>query len=126
MRSKIFMWSDYGAPTQKRWRSPSRRRTRSSIGPKILVVAGGVVAGIIGITGIYPQIIDADWVQGAGADSPHSKNVAISDATTTRRSGIVAAIPLPPLQAECKTPRRAAYPSWPVASEGMTRFSPGS
>jgi hypothetical protein len=96
MRPKIFMWWDYGAPTQKHWRSPSRRSTRSSIGPKILVVAGGVVAGVIGISGIYPQIIDADWVQSAGTDSPHSKNVAISDATTTRRSGIVAAIPLPP------------------------------
>jgi hypothetical protein len=88
MRPKIFMWSDYGASTQKHWRSPSRRSTRSSIGPKILVVAGGVVAGVIGISGIYPQIIDADWVQSAGTDSPHSKNVAISDATTTRRSGI--------------------------------------
>jgi hypothetical protein len=84
MRPKIFMWSDYGASTQKHWRSPSRRSTRSSIGPKILVVAGGVVAGVIGISGIYPEIIDADWVQSAGTDSPHSKNVAISDATTTR------------------------------------------
>ena len=44
MRPKTFMWSDYGAPTQKHWRSPSRRSTRSSIGPKILVVAGGVGA----------------------------------------------------------------------------------
>jgi hypothetical protein len=68
MRPKIFMWSDYGAPTQKHWRSPSRRSTRSSIGPKILVVAGA-----IGISGIYPQIIDAVWVQSAGTDSPHPK-----------------------------------------------------
>ena len=47
MRPKISMWSDYGASTQKHWRSPSRRGARSSVGPKILVVAGGVVAGII-------------------------------------------------------------------------------
>jgi hypothetical protein len=115
MRSKIFMWSDYGAPTQKRWRSPSRRGARSSIGPKILVVAGGVVAGIIGITGIYPQIIDADWVQSAGADSPHSKNVAISDATTTRRSGIVAAIPLPPRRVAMTTGEAAVPAPRPAA-----------
>jgi hypothetical protein len=96
MRPKISMWSDYRAPRHKHWRVPSRRSSRSSIGPKILVAAVVLVAGVIGISGIYPQIIDSEWVQSAGTDSPHSKNVAISDATTTRRSGIVAAIPLPP------------------------------
>jgi hypothetical protein len=115
MRPKIFMWSDYGASTQKHWRSPSRRSTRSSIGPKILVVAGGVVAGVIGISGIYPEIIDADWVQSAGTDSPHSKNVAISDATTTRRSGIVAAIPLPPRRVAITTGEAAVSAPRPAA-----------
>ncbi len=94
MRPKIAMWSDYGAPRHKHWRTPSRRSTRSSIGPKILVAAVVVVAGVIGISGIYPQIIDSEWVQGP---STHSQRVAQSEPTpTTRRSGIVAEIPLPP------------------------------
>jgi hypothetical protein len=113
MRPKISMWSDYGAPTQKHWRSPSRRSTRSSIGPKILVVAVGFVACVVGISGIHPQIIDADWVQRAG--SPHSENVAISDATTTRRSGIVAAIPLPPLRVAITTSEAAVSAPRPAA-----------
>ena len=60
-----------------------RRSTRSSIGPKILVAAVVVVAGVIGISGIYPQIIDSEWVQGP---STHSQRVAHSEpAPTTRR-----------------------------------------
>jgi hypothetical protein len=39
MRPKIAMWSDYGAPRHKHWRTPSRRSSRSSIGPKILAAA---------------------------------------------------------------------------------------
>jgi hypothetical protein len=113
MRPKTSMWSDYGAPTQKHWRS-SRRSTRSSIGPKILVVAGGVVAGVVGISGIYPQIIDADWVQSAGTDTPHSKNVA-NGATTTRRSGIVAAIPSPPRRVAITTGEPAVPAPRPAA-----------
>jgi len=106
MRPKIAMWSDYGAPTQKHWRSPSRRSARSSIGPKILLVAVVVVAGVIGISGIYPQIIDSEWVQNAGT---HAKKVATPDATTTtRRSGIVAAIPLPPRRVATTTGEAAA------------------
>ena len=69
MRPKIAMWSDYGAPRHKHWRAP-RRSSRSSIGPKILVAAVVVVAGVIGISGIYPQIIDSEWVQGP---SPRSQ-----------------------------------------------------
>ena len=56
MRPKIAMWSDYGSSRHKHWRSPSRRSTRSSIGPRILVAAVVVVAGVVGISGIYPQI----------------------------------------------------------------------
>ena len=87
MRPKIAMWSDYGAPRHKHWRAP-RRSSRSSIGPKILVAAVVVVAGVIGISGIYPQIIDSEWVQGT---SPRSQVVAHTEtAPTPRRSGIVA------------------------------------
>ena len=83
MRPKIAMWSDYGAPRHKHWRTPSRRSRRSSIGPKILVAAVVVVAGVIGISGIYPQIIDSEWVQGP---SPHSQRVAQSEPTPTTRA----------------------------------------
>jgi hypothetical protein len=118
MRPKIAMWSDYGAPRHKHWRTPSRRSTRSSIGPKILVAAVVVVAGVIGISGIYPQIIDSEWVQGP---SPHSQRVAQSEPTpTTRRSGIVAEIPLPPRRSPATTgegvaPAPAATPAAPPA-----------
>jgi len=116
MRPKIAMWSDYGAPRHKHWRTPSRRSSRSSIGPKILVAAVVVVAGVIGISGIYPQIIDSEWVQGT---SSHSQRVAQSEtAPTPRRTGIVAEIPLPPRRAPATTgeavappPARAATPA---------------
>src|SRR6202163_1325997 len=58
MRPKFSMWSDYGAPAQRQWMSASRRGNGSSVGPKILLAAVVVVAGVIGISGIYPQVID--------------------------------------------------------------------
>jgi hypothetical protein len=72
---------------------PSRRSSRSSIGPKILVAAVVLVAGVIGISGIYPQIIDSEWVRSVDT---HVKRTAVAHTTTTRRPGIVTAIPLSP------------------------------
>jgi hypothetical protein len=92
MRPKIALWSDYGSPARKHWRSPYRRSTRSSIGLKILLVAVASAAGVIGISGIYQQIVDSGLVQNAGTRAKRT----IADATTTRRSGIVTAIPLSP------------------------------
>src|SRR5580693_5955290 len=80
MRPKIAMWSDYGAPRHKHWRAP-RRSSRSSIGPMILAAAVVVVAGVIGISGLYPQIIDSEWVQGM---STRSQRVT----ETARENGI--------------------------------------
>jgi hypothetical protein len=106
------MWSAYRPPTQKRWRSRYRRSTRSSIGLKILLVAVACVAGVIGISGIYPQIIDSEWVQGT---SSHSQRFAHSEtAPTPRRSGIVAEIPLPPRRAPATTGEAAAPASTPT------------
>lgn len=134
MRPKIAMWSDYGAPRHKHWRAP-RRSSRSSIGPKILVAAVVVVAGVIGISGIYPQIIDSEWVQGT---SPRSQVVAHTEtAPTPRRSGIVAEIPLPPRRAAATTGeavapapvapapvvRAAATPAAPAAAASATRVA---
>src|SRR5271157_3979695 len=111
MRPKFSVWSDYGAPAQKHWMSASKRGTRTSIGPMILLAAVVVVAGVIGISGIYPQIIDAEWMQGARTHSPKMPLIA-PDAKTTRRSGIVAVIQLPPRrtamttgEAQVSTPR---------------------
>jgi hypothetical protein len=113
MRPKIAMWSDYGAPRHKHWRAP-RRSSRSSIGPKILVAAVVVVAGVIGISGIYPQIIDSEWVQGT---SPRLQQVAHTEtAPTPRRSGIVAEIPLPPRRATVTTGEAVA----PVQPSAVT------
>jgi hypothetical protein len=58
----------------------------------ILLAAVMVVAGVIGISGIYPQIIDAEWVQDTSKHSP--KMSRSSPPATRKRSGIVAAIPL--------------------------------
>jgi hypothetical protein len=92
MRPKFSVWSDYGAPAQKHGMSASTRGTRTSIGPMILLAAVVVVAGVIGISGIYPQIIDAEWVQDT---STHLPKMSLSGFHATRRPpGIVAAIPL--------------------------------
>jgi hypothetical protein len=76
VRPKIAMWSDYGSPTQKRWRSRHRRGTRSSIGLRILLVAVASIAGVVGISGVYPQIIDSEWARGM---NPHSQGFAHSE-----------------------------------------------
>jgi hypothetical protein len=92
MRPKMAMWSDYGSPTQKRWRSRYRRSTRSSTGLKILL---GAVAGVIGISGVYPQIIDSEWARGTSA---HSQGIAHSE--TAPVSVGLTQVPQPPSPAK--------------------------
>jgi hypothetical protein len=98
VRPKIAMWSDYGSPTKKRWRSRYRRGTRSWTGLKILLVAAACVAGVIGISGIYPQIIDSQWARGTSA---HSQSVTHSE-TAPETVGMM---PAP-------QPRSPARPGW--------------
>jgi hypothetical protein len=98
VRPKIAMWSDYGSPTKKRWRSRYRRGTRSWTGLKILLVAAACVAGVIGISGIYPQIIDSRWARGTSA---HSQGVTQSE-TAPETVGMM---PAP-------QPRSPARPEW--------------
>jgi hypothetical protein len=98
MRPKIAMWSDCGFPMQKRWGSRYRRSTRSSTGLRILLVAAACVAGVIGISGIYPQIIDSQWARGTSA---HSQGVAHSE-TAPETVGMT---PAP-------QPRSPARPGW--------------
>jgi hypothetical protein len=127
------MWSDHAAPVQGRWWKSPRRRSRSSTGLKILLAAGVVVAGVIGISGVYPQVIDAEWVQGARTyalrtPAPDAKTTA-PDAKITRRSDIPAsvqrsprstapttseaALPAPRTPAAVATPRAAATVATP-------------
>jgi hypothetical protein len=105
MRPKLAMWSDYRSPTQKRWKSPYRRSRRSSVGPTILLVAVVIVAGFIGISGIYPRIIDSEWVRNAGT---HAKRAAVAEATIKRAVGPIAAVPLSPRGAATTTGDAAA------------------
>jgi hypothetical protein len=95
MRPKFSVWSDHGALAQKLWMLTSKRGTHTSIGPKILLAAVTVVAGVIGLSGIYPQVIDAQRVQ----DAPTHLPIMSLSAPTTKRSGVVAAISLPPRRA---------------------------
>ena len=100
MRPKPAMWWDYKSPAH--WTSASKRGTRTSIGPKILLVAVLFVAGVIGISGIDPQVVDAEWMQDFNDTHLPKMPSATSDARA-KRSGIVAAIPLPPRRAPTTT-----------------------
>jgi hypothetical protein len=96
-----FMWSDHGAaPRGRWWKTRSRRRSRSSTGLKIVLAAGVVVAGVIGVSGVYPRVIDAEWVQGAGtyasrAPAPDAK-ATVPDTKVTRPSDSPASFQAPP------------------------------
>jgi len=68
MRPRISLWSDNGTPVQRQWKSSSKRGV--SIGPKILLAAAVIVAGFIGISGIFPEVIDARWTPDAVARLP--------------------------------------------------------
>jgi hypothetical protein len=81
------LWSDYGAPAQRQWKSPSKRG--ASIGPKILLAAVVIVAGFIGISGI-PQVIDARWTPDAltrlpvmSLSTPDARTKALGPVATT-------------------------------------------
>jgi len=52
-----------------------------------------IAVGVVGISGIYPQVVGPEWVQDAGTHMP-IMSLSTRDART-KRSGIVAAIPLP-------------------------------
>ena len=101
MRPKIAVWTDYRSPTTKRWKSPYRRSTRPSIGLKVLLAAVVLVAGVVGVSGIYPQVIDSEWVR--NATGTHVKRPAVAEATTKRAPGPIAAVPLSPRGAAATT-----------------------
>ena len=65
MRPRFSLWSDYGAPAHRQW-----KKRGASIGPKILLAAVVIFAGFIGISGIFPQVMDARWTPDAVARLP--------------------------------------------------------
>ena len=88
MRPRFSLWSDYGAPAHRQWKSPSKRG--ASIGPKILLAAVVVVAGFVGISGIFPQVIDARWTPDAvtrlpvmSLSTPDARTKAVGAVATT-------------------------------------------
>ncbi len=130
------MWSDHGAPARGRWwKTRSRRRTRSSTGLKILFAAGVLVAGVIGISGVYPKVIDPQWVQGAGTyasrvSAPDAK-ATTPDAKITRRSDNPASIQAPSRsialttsEAPVATPQPTAVVPTPRAAAAVSKPLP--
>jgi hypothetical protein len=78
-----------------------------------------VVAGVIGVSGVYPQVIDAEWMQGAKAyasrmPAPDAKATA-PDATMTRRSDIPTSIQAPPRSSAVTRGETAAATPGPAA-----------
>jgi hypothetical protein len=128
----ISMWSDHAAPVQGRWwKTRSRRRARSSTGLKILLAAGVVVAGVIGIGGVYPHVIDAEWAQGARSTTSRMPTLdaktTAPDIKTARQSDIPASTqPLPRStaltrgEAPVAPPSRAAAVSTPRPAAAVT------
>jgi hypothetical protein len=121
MRPKPAMWWDYRSPAQEHWTSASKRAARTSIGPKILLAAVLVVAGVIGLSGIDPQAIDAEWTQDSNDTRLPKLPSATSDARA-RRSGIVAAIPLPPTRAPVTTGFASVSSSGPASASELAQL----
>jgi hypothetical protein len=121
MRPKFSIWSDYGA-SQKHWMSAANRRTPASIGPKIFLAAVVVVAAVIGISGIYPQVIDETW--GRDAARTHLPKMSLPTAhATPKPPGIVATIPLPPHRAITAGQATVSSPGPAPAPEPSLRMS---
>jgi hypothetical protein len=69
------------------WVATSKRGAGSSIGPTILLAAVVVVAGVVGISGIYPQVIDAEWMQDSGT---HLPKISLLTASTSMKASATA------------------------------------
>jgi hypothetical protein len=92
-RSPLVAWFPIcGENMQRIWVSTSKRGAGSSIGSTVLLAAVVVVAGVMGISGIYPHVIDAEWTQDSGTHLPIMSSPATS--TTTKSSATATALPL--------------------------------
>jgi hypothetical protein len=78
-----------------------------------LLAAIAVVASVVGISGIYRQVIEPEWVQ----HSPTHQPKMSLPTSTIERSAIVAAIPLPPPRAVTTGEATISYPRLAPAPE---------
>src|SRR5580700_2619652 len=102
------------------WVSTSERGA-GSIGPAILFAGVVVVAGVIGISGIYPQAIDTEWTQDNGTHLPIMPSLATS--TTAKSSATAVALPLRMHQVGTTGQATAAIPPRPTPELSQLRAS---
>src|SRR6516225_3255852 len=128
MRPRFSLWSDYGAPGQRQWKSPSKRG--ASIGPKILLAVVVVVAGFIGISGIFPQVIDTRWTPDAvtplpvmSLSTPDARSKAVGAVAsparrviTTGQGTLMPPRPAPPEEAKAEAVTPASQMAAPLAA----------
>ena len=132
MRPRISLWSDNGAPAQRQWKSSSKRGV--SIGPKILLAAAVIVAGFIGIGGIFPQLIESSWTPDAVArlpvmslSAPDARTKAVGAVATTGSSprrvtttGQGTVLPRPAPTPDTAPPERAKAEAVAAAPQAAT------
>jgi hypothetical protein len=80
-----------------------------------------VVAGVIGISGIYPQVIDAEWTQDSGTHLPIMSLPAAG--TTTKASATATAPPLRIHRVVTTGQATAAVPPRPTPELSQLRAS---
>jgi hypothetical protein len=114
--------SEYEARAQRQRMSTFKRGAGSTIGPKILLAAVVVVAGAIGISGIYPKAIDAEWTQDSGTHLP--KIPLLTTSTTIKASATATALSSPHVVTTGQTagspPRSAPAPAPEVSPLGTS------
>jgi len=132
MRPRISLWSDNGAPAQRQWKSSSKRGV--SIGPRILLAAAAIFAGFIGISGIFPEVIDARWTPDAVArlpvmslSAPEARTKAVGAVATTGSSprrvtttGQGTVLPRPAPTPDTAPPERAKAEAVAAAPQAAT------
>ena len=126
MHPKLSVWSDYGAPSRRQWMSPSRRGPGASIGPKILLAAVVVVTGVIGISGIYPQIIDMERVPDAGSPLPVMSSIPMREREGSALSPLLRRRPMSGIPRCCARPLagHTAAPAKPAMNSRRRIFGP--
>jgi hypothetical protein len=105
--------SEYEARAQRQRMSTFKRDAGSTIGPKILLAAVVVVAGAIGISGIHPQVIDAEWTQDSGTHLP--KIPLLTTGTTIKAYATATALSSPHVVTAGQTAGSSPRPA-PVVS----------
>jgi hypothetical protein len=118
--------SEYEARAQRQRMSTFKRDAGSTIGPKILLAAVVVVAGAIGISGIYPKAIDAEWTQDSGTHLP--KIPLLTTSTTIKAYATATALSSPHVVTTGQTagspPRLASAPEGSQLRTSVAAIAP--